>query len=76
VFALECWANTHADTPDRDDGLAVGEMWYSPDRANPMNGHAICPAITDKGLVFLEPQNGKLCDISADQLASLYFLRF
>ena len=71
-FALECWA-TSALLPSLDDGLSVGEIWF---RLTPTTGHAICPAITDQGLVFIEPQTGQLCTLTPEQLSSRYFLRF
>lgn len=75
-MAQECWANTvGVDSPA--DALAVGEIWfrqYPNELTKP--GHAVCPAITDRGLVFIEPQNNTLCEMSSEQLASRYFLRF
>lgn len=72
--AQECWANTYTDAPM--DGLAVGEIWFVLDLAKPLEGHAVCPAITDHGLVFIEPQNNTLWRISKEQFESRYFLRF
>lgn len=74
TFALECWATTQ--TVSGDDGLAVGEMWFTPDAAQPLDGHAICPVITDQGLQYIEPQTGALWPITPAQFSSRYFLRF
>lgn len=73
--ALECWAKTVGGTDD--DGLAVGEIWFLPDRrAQAMAGHAVCPAITDGGLIWLDPQNGQLWPFTPSEFASRYYLRW
>jgi len=75
--AQECWASTKASgTADESDACAVGEIWFLPDSANPLLGHAICPVFTDHGLQFIEPQTGQLYPMSAAQIQSRYFLRF
>lgn len=70
--AVECWARTQGGTAD--DGLAVGEIWFQPDRTP--GGHAICPVFTEQGLVYLDPQNNTPWPLSADEFASRYFVRF
>lgn len=73
AMALECWALTQGGTGD--DGLAVGEMWFIP--AGKTNvGHAVCPAITDDGLIFIDPQTNQLWPYSPEEFSSRYFLRF
>ena len=74
LFAVECWAtSTELTTLDNDDGISVGEMWYKP---TPDTAHAICPIITNEGLLYLEPQNGQLCTLTSEQYSSRFFLRF
>lgn len=74
-MAHECWAlTTGVDSPS--DALAVGEIWFLPDPNTPAQGHAICPAITDKGLIFIEPQTGLTYPVGSAQRASAFFLRF
>lgn len=77
LFTVECWArNKSVNTPDNDDGISVGEMWFFPDPDDVSKGHAICPVICDRGLQFIEPQTGLLYPCSDAQLVSRYFLRF
>ena len=73
-FCVECWGTSTAASDC--DGLAVGEIWFIPDQSQPAAGHAICPAITDKGLVFIEPQTGAVYPMTQAQIDSRYFLRF
>lgn len=66
-------------TPENADALAVGEFWFIPDGAPPGAGHAICPAITDQGLVFLDPQiiePGKVRPTSPNEILRGSFLRW
>jgi hypothetical protein len=74
LFSVECWATTVAKS--EDDGISVGEMWFLPDPAHPLVGHAICPVICDRGLQFIEPQTGQLYPCSDAQFSSRFFLRF
>lgn len=75
LTALECWAEM-PDTPETDDGLAIGEIWFRPDPAQPLAGHAICPIVTEHGLQFIDPQNNQLWTMTDAQFASRYFVRF
>lgn len=75
VAAIECWASS-LGVQSSDDGLAVGEIWFKPDSMKPTQAHAICPAITDQGLVFIEPQNNTVWPMSPEQFASRFYLRF
>ena len=45
----------HSSTPSWR--LAVGEFWYLPNPADPSTAHSIVIAITNKGVVYLEPQS-------------------
>lgn len=74
--AQECWGNMNLELAPDSDALAVGEIWFVPEALDASKGHAICPAITDVGLVFIDPQNNSLWQITEAQLASRYFLRF
>ena len=70
-LAMKCWALTK--DPSQDDALAIGEFWHKP---TPSTAHAINACITDQGLVFIDPQNNSICQLSAEQLQSCFFLRF
>ena len=73
--ALECWAKTVGGTTD--DGLAVGEVWFLPDqRGQAAEGHAVCPCITDEGMIWIDPQVNTVWPYSPVELASRYFLRW
>lgn len=72
AFCVVCWAQTRM-VSSTSDGVSVGEIWFNPE---PLTGHAICPVICDKGLVFIEPQTGQEYPMSAEQIATAYFLRF
>ncbi len=51
---------------------AVGEAWYR----GPVGPHAVNIAITENGLVFIDPQTGKFLTLSPEELASIYYVRF
>lgn len=53
--------------------LAVGEVWYEAAGRGP---HAIVAAITERGVVFIEPQSGKEVRLTPGELASITFKRF
>lgn len=58
------------------DALVVGEFWFRP-HGNPVGSdHAICPAITDQGLVFIEPQTGDIRPVTPTEILTCAFLRF
>lgn len=73
-LAQECWAATAGGTTD--DGVAVGELWFTPHNSPPGIGHAICPAVTDQGRVYIDPQSNLKCTLSPEEYESRYFLRF
>lgn len=59
--------------------MAVGEMWYIPDAARPDLGHAVVVAMTNRGIVYLEPQSRaapKVLSLTAAQLDSRYLRKF
>lgn len=78
--AYACYAQTcnalSGDTPEGADALAVGEIWFHPDSEPPGSDHAICACVTDKGLVYIEPQTGAIRTLSRIETLSCTFLRF
>lgn len=62
----------HAETGDRNEGLAVGEFCY----ISPRGPHAIVCAITDKGLTFIEPQTGGELTLTQQELQSCFRVSF
>ena len=76
-FAQEAWAKTPG-TPDGETSVLVGEYWFKPDASRGMpvdEGHAVCFALTDQGLVYIDPQNGTLWQMSDTERDSNYFRR-
>jgi hypothetical protein len=53
--------------------LALGQIWYfrSDGRA-----HAIVQAMTERGLIFIEPQTGAELDLTPDERKGIYFQIF
>lgn len=68
-FAAAAW---HSNTPAQT--LALAEVWYRPDRST--TGHAIVAAVTDRGLVYIEPQTGHTIVLSNTEDLSRYFTRW
>lgn len=68
-YAADCHALTSGND---DEGLAVMEFWYKRDQGGK---HAIVAAVTDKGIVFIEPQNGKQITLTQQEIDSCYFAR-
>jgi hypothetical protein len=58
---------------DKGQALAVGEIWYRPDVGG---AHAIVAAVTERGVLFIEPQNGQEVKLSPKELAGIFFKRF
>ena len=55
--------------------LAFGEVWFHPD-SDPTSGHAINFALTEKGVLHIDPQApNALRPMSANEIAGRYFLR-
>lgn len=61
-FASAAW---HSETPAQS--LALGEFWYHRDQGG---WHAIVTAVTDQGVVFIEPQTGRLVKLTAGERQS------
>lgn len=55
------------------EALAVGEMFYTKRTGE---GHAIICAFTDEGRKFIEPQNGRVIELTESELISCSFARF
>jgi len=55
--------------------LAIGTFWYLPDHARGQ-GHAIVAALTDQGVVFLDPQTGLFTVLTVTELQSAYVKLF
>lgn len=86
-FAQECNALTpDAACPAGEDILAMGEIWFIPDRlpdgtANdgahgPRIGHAVNALVCENGVDFFEPQTGAMRPLTTSEYASAYFIRF
>ena len=54
-----------------NDGLAVGIVHYHSDRGG---GHAINWAVTEDGLIYIEPQTGEIICLSEQELRSRFFV--
>lgn len=70
-YAVEQWHSQAAP-----QALALAEVWYRPDGAAPGTGHAIVAAVSEAGLVFIEPQTGAIVHLSGAERASVYFVRW
>ncbi len=62
-------ANFHSGT--KAQSLAVGVYWYRP-AASPTKAHAIVAALTERGLVFIEPQSGAELALTPAERASAF----
>ena len=69
VFAQMC----HAKAARKEEGISVGELFYRQDTGG---GHAINLAITEKGVVIIEPQNGQEMTLSKKEKESCWMIRF
>lgn len=59
----------HSGTPAHT--LALGPVWYL--RADGKGGHAIIAALTERGIIYLDPQNGQEVQLTKSERASIYF---
>jgi hypothetical protein len=69
TFAQAC----HVASNRPEEGLTVGELFYRRDIDGA--GHAIIVAITDEGVIFIEPQDGKEFQLSVKEKASCPLVR-
>ena len=65
-------ANFHSGTAPQS--LAVGVFWYRPN-VGP-NGHAIVMALTERGVIYLEPQDGRELQLTAAEKQTAYLRLF
>ncbi len=65
-------ANFHGDTPAQS--LALAQYWYRPGAGRFC--HAIFLALTDRGPFFIEPQTGKPVNLTPNEVASRYLVKF
>ncbi len=63
----------HAQSKGNAEGIAVAEIHYK--REDGVN-HAINAIITDKGLIFLEPQTGESLVLTENEEKSIYYVNF
>jgi hypothetical protein len=54
--------------------LALGPIWYT--RDNGRTRHALVQAITERGRVFFDPQNGREVELTPAEQASAYLMVF
>lgn len=58
-----------------EQSLALGECWYFRDGVR--NGsHAVVTALTERGLIHIEPQTGQELTLTDAELKSRFFLKF
>lgn len=65
----------HAKSNREEQGIAVGELFYFIG-GDKNRGHAINIAMTDKGLIAIEPQNGRIQELTKAEKESAWFIRF
>ena len=68
-YTVAAW---HSET--KAQTLALAEVWYLPN--GPPAGHAIVAALTERGLVFIEPQTGREIQLTAAQRRSIYLCKW
>jgi len=56
-----------------NSSVAIGEVFYLKDG---ISGHAINCALTDSGLIFIEPQTGQVLNLTKKELDSIFFVKF
>ena len=67
-YAVAAW---HSSTPA--NSLALAEVWYIPTGRSP---HAIVAAQTEQGLLFIEPQTGKVITLSPSERSSIFLAKW
>lgn len=71
AFAQIC----HAKSNRPEQGIAVGELFYFIG-GDKTKGHAINVAVTDKGIVAIEPQTGRIQELTKAEKEGAWFIRF
>jgi len=56
----------------RAPSIAIGELYYFSKRRT---GHAINFAVTERGIVFVEPQTGKIVDLNRAEIDSITYIK-
>lgn len=69
-YTVAAW---HSET--KAQTMALAEVWYLPN-GPPGGGHAIVAAVTDRGLVFIEPQTGQEIRLTLAQRQSAYLVKW
>lgn len=64
----------HANAGRNEQGISVGEFFYK--IGGNGTGHAINIAVTEKGVIFIEPQTGKEVGLSEEEMLSCPLVRF
>lgn len=65
-------ASFHRRNPG--NALALGPIWYT--RDNGRTRHALVQALTERGRVFFDPQNGREVELTPTEQASAYLMVF
>lgn len=66
-YAVKAWHQ-----PTGPQALALAEVWYRSARGP----HAIVAALTERGLIFIEPQNGREISLTPQEQAHIYFVKW
>jgi hypothetical protein len=53
--------------------LGVGEIWYVTPNGR---GHAVVLVLSDVGSLYIDPQTGKIVELTPEEEKSIYFARF
>lgn len=69
VFCQMC----HFKSKRPEQGIAVGELFFLQDSGG---GHAVNCAVTEKGLVIIEPQTGEILRLSETEKKNTFMIRF
>lgn len=59
----------------QNKGLAIGEVFYYKN-GDLERGHAINVIVTDKKVIYIEPQTGEQIKLTQEELNSIFFVRF
>ena len=68
------FASKNFSYTSKAEALAIGEVWYHPDKFNEGMDHAIVIVYTNKGLLFIEPQTGNEIKLSDTEMKSIKYL--
>lgn len=68
------FASKNFSYASKAEALAIGEIWYHPDKFKEGLDHAIVAVYTNKGLLFIEPQTGNEMKLSDTEMKSIKYL--